>query len=65
MTESTATEEFFFCFHENGPTLLPDKTWQTNFELGMMDTHGRAVWRNGILGNRLTRAATRKNDVKR
>ena len=34
-------------------------------KLGVMDTHDRAAWRNGILGNRLTRAAAWKNDVKR
>jgi len=31
----------------------------------VMDTryHDRAVWRNGILGNRLTRAVARKNEL--
>ena len=33
--------------------------------LSVKDTQDRAVWRNGILGNRLTRAVARKNDVKR
>jgi hypothetical protein len=33
--------------------------------LGVIDTHVRAVWRNGILVNRLTRAVVRKNGVKR
>ena len=32
--------------------------------LGVMDTQDSAVWRNGILGNRLTRAVAWKNDVK-
>jgi len=34
-------------------------------KLCVEDTHDRAVWRRGILGNRLTRAVARKNDVKR
>jgi len=34
-------------------------------KLSVMDTHDRAVCRSGILGNRLTRAAAQKNDVKR
>jgi hypothetical protein len=35
--------------------------------MSVMDTftQDRAVWRSGILGNRLTRAAVRKNDVER
>ena len=35
------------------------KTWQ-KLNLSVKDTHDRAVWRNGILGNRLTRAVARK-----
>jgi hypothetical protein len=49
----------------------PRKTWQqcvdedmAKLNLGVMDTHDRAVWSNGILGNRLTRAVARKNYVK-
>ena len=34
-------------------------------KLNVMDTHDRVVWRIGILGNRLTRAVARKNDIKR
>jgi hypothetical protein len=30
----------------------------------MKETQDRAVWRNDILGNHLTRAVARKNDVK-
>ena len=47
------------------------KTWRecvedmSKLKLSVMDTHDRAVWRSGILGNRLTRAVARKNDVKR
>ena len=48
------------------------KTWRECVEedmaklnLSVMDTHNRVVWRNGILGNCLTRAVARKNDVKR
>ena len=33
--------------------------------LSVMDTLDRVIWRKGILGNRLTRAVSRKNDVKR
>ena len=41
----------------------PRKTWRqcvdedmAKLNLSVMDTHDRAVWRNGILGNHLTRA---------
>ena len=34
-------------------------------KLSVNYTQDRAVWRNDILGNRLTRAVARKNDVKR
>ena len=34
-------------------------------KLVVMDTHDRAVWRSGILGNRLTRAIALMYDVKR
>ena len=34
----------------------------SKLKLSVMDTQDRAVWRNGILGNRLTHAV---NDVKR
>ena len=37
----------------------------SKFKLNVKDTQDRAVWRKGILGNRLTRAVARKNDVKR
>ena len=40
------------------------KTCQ-KLKLGVRDTQDRAVWKNGILGNRLTRVVARKNDVKR
>ena len=50
----------------------PRKTWRecveedmSKLKLCVKDTQDRAVWRNGILGNRLTRAVARKNDVKR
>ena len=50
----------------------PRKTWRecveedmTKLKLSVEDTQDRAVWRNGILGNRLTRAVAWKNDVKR
>ena len=50
----------------------PRKTWRqcvdedmTKLNLSVMDTHDHAIWRNGILGNRLTRAVARKNDIKR
>ena len=50
----------------------PRKTWRECVEedmsklmLSVKDTQDRAVWRNGILGNRLTCAAAWKNDVKR
>ena len=50
----------------------PRKTWRECVEKGMSklklsvkETQDRAVWRSGILGNRLTRAEARKNDVKR
>ena len=50
----------------------PRKTWRqcvdedmAKLNLSVMDTHDREVCRNGILGNRLTRAVARKNDVKR
>ena len=50
----------------------PMKTWRecveedmAKLKLSVMDTHDRAVCRSGILGNRLTRAAAQKNDVKR
>ena len=50
----------------------PRKTWRecieedmSNLKLSVEDTQDRVVWRNGILGNRLTRAVARKNDVKR
>ena len=50
----------------------PRKTWRecveeniSKLELSVEDTQDRAVWRNGILGNRLTRAVARKNDFKR
>jgi hypothetical protein len=48
------------------------KTWRecveediSKLKLCVKDTKDRAVWRNGILGNCLTRAVARKNDVKR
>ena len=48
------------------------RTWRqcvdeemAKLNLSVMDTHDRAVWRNGILGNRLSRAVARKNYVKR
>ena len=37
----------------------------SNLKLCVENTQDCAVWRNGILGNRLTRAVARKNDVKR
>ena len=50
----------------------PRKTWRecveedmSKLKLSVEDTQDRAVWRNGILGNRQTRAVARKNDVKR
>ena len=50
----------------------PRKTWRecveedmSKLKLCVKDTQDRAVWRSGILGNRLTRAVARKNDVKR
>ena len=50
----------------------PRKTWlqcvdedMAKLNLSVMDTHDRAVWRNGILENRLIRAVARKNDVNR
>ena len=50
----------------------PRKTWRecveenmSKLKLSVEDTQDRAVWRNGILGNRLTHAVARKNDVKR
>ena len=50
----------------------PWKTWRecveedlSKLKFSVKDTQDRAVWRNGILGNRLTRAVARKNDVKR
>ena len=50
----------------------PRKTWRecveedmSKLKLCVKDTQDRAVWRNGILGSRLTRAVARKNDVKR
>ena len=50
----------------------PRKTWRqcvdedmVKLNLNVMDTHVHAVWRNGILGNRLNRAVVRKNYVKR
>jgi len=50
----------------------PRKTWRecveedmSKLKLSVMDTHDRAVWRNGILGNHLTRASSWKNDAKR
>ena len=42
-----------------------DSVLMAKLNLSVMDTHDRAVWRNGILGNRLTRAVARKNDIKR
>ena len=46
---------------------MPRKTWRecveedmTKLKLSVKDTQDRAVWRNGILGNRLTRAVARK-----
>ena len=36
----------------------------SKLKLCVEDTHDRAVWRRGILGNCLTRAVARKNDVK-
>ena len=45
----------------------PRKSWRECVEDGMSklklcveDTQDRAAWRNGILGNRLTRAVARK-----
>ena len=50
----------------------PRKTWRecveedmSKLKLCVKDTQDRAVWRRGILGNRLTCAVGRKNDVKR
>ena len=50
----------------------PRKTWRecveedmSKLKFSVKDTQDRAVWRNGILGNRLTRAVARKNDVER
>src|SRR5271157_1659994 len=50
----------------------PRKPWRecveedmSKLKLRVVDTQDRAVWRNGILGSRLTRAVARKNDVKR
>src|SRR5208282_2068409 len=50
----------------------PRKTWRecveedmSKLKLSVEDTQDRAVWRNGILGNRLARAVARKNNVKR
>src|SRR5208282_3120527 len=50
----------------------PRKTWRecveedmSKLKLSVMDTQDRAVWRTGILGNRLTRAVAWKNNVKR
>ena len=47
------------------------KTWRecveedmSKLNLSVKDTQDRAVW-SGILGNRLTRAVARKNNVKR
>ena len=48
----------------------PRKTWRERVEENMSklklcveDTHDRAVWRRGILGNRLTRAEARKTTL--
>ena len=48
----------------------PRKTWRqcvdedmAKLNLSVMNTQDRAVWRNGILGNRLTHAVARKNYV--
>ena len=38
---------------------------RSKLKLCVEDTQDRAVWGNGILGNRLTRAVAQKNDVKR
>ena len=35
----------------------------SKLKLSVMDTQDRAVWRNGILGNRLTRAVARKTTL--
>ena len=50
----------------------PRRAWRERVEedmsklkLSVEDTQDRAVWRKGILENRLTRAVARKNDVKR
>ena len=50
----------------------PRKIWRecveedmSKLKLSVKDIQDRAVWRNGILENRLTRAVARKNDVKR
>ena len=37
----------------------------SKMKLCVKDTQDREVWRNGILGNRLTRAVAWKNNVKR
>ena len=49
----------------------PRKTWgqcvdedMAMLNLSVMDTHDRAVWRNGILGNSLSHADAWNNDVK-
>ena len=48
----------------------PRKTWRecveedmSKLKLGVKDTQDREVWRNGILGNRLTRAVARKTTL--
>ena len=50
----------------------PRKTWRefveedmSKLKLIVTDTQDSVVWRNVILGNHLTRAVARKNDVKR
>ena len=50
----------------------PRKTWRecveedmSKLKLSVENSQYRAVWISGILGNRLTRAVARKNDVNR